>query len=110
MGHARALVSVSNEEKQVELFNRIIENELSVRDVENIIRQENFPGEDTKPNVNAPVKKKPLTDLQKTFCYFLGDKISSKVDVKKANNGNGQIIIHFDSEVDLNRIIEILNK
>ncbi len=110
MGHARALVSVNDEQKQLELFNKIIENELSVRDVENHIRLENSTFPIDKTSINTPVKKKPLSDLQKTFCYFIGDKISSKVDIKKANNGNGQIIINFDSEVDLNRIIEILNK
>jgi len=108
MGHARALVSVSEEIRQIEIYNKIIENELSVRDVEHLIKNNNPYDNLIKPN--APVKKKPLNETQKTFCYFLGDKISSKVDIKKANNGNGQIIIHFDSEVDLNRIIEILNK
>lgn len=108
MGHARALVSVSEESKQIEIYNRILENELSVRDVEFLIKENNSTDSSIKPS--SPVKKKPLTEIQKTFCYFLGDKISSKVDVKKANHGNGQIIIHFDSEVDLNRIIEILNK
>ncbi len=108
MGHARALVSVNEESKQIEIYNKIIENELSVRDVEHLIKNDN--SSDNLIKSNAPVKKKPLSETQKTFCYFLGDKISSKVDVKKANNGNGQIIIHFDSEVDLNRIIEILNK
>ncbi len=108
MGHARALVSVNEESRQIEIYNKIIENELSVRDVEHLIKNDN--SSDNLIKSNAPVKKKPLSETQKTFCYFLGDKISSKVDVKKANNGNGQIIIHFDSEVDLNRIIEILNK
>lgn len=108
MGHARALVSVNEESRQIEIYNKIIENELSVRDVEHLIKNDNST--DNLIKSNAPVKKKPLSETQKTFCYFLGDKISSKVDVKKANNGNGQIIIHFDSEVDLNRIIEILNK
>ncbi|MFN5444670.1 MAG: ParB/RepB/Spo0J family partition protein [Crocinitomicaceae bacterium] len=108
MGHARALVSVNEEARQIEIYNKIIENELSVRDVEHLIKDNN--SSDNYIKSTAPVKKKPLSETQKTFCYFLGDKISSKVDVKKANNGNGQIIIHFDSEVDLNRIIEILNK
>jgi ParB family chromosome partitioning protein len=108
MGHARALVAVTEEIKQLDLYNKIIENELSVRDVEFLIKDGNSIGNSIKSS--APVKKKPLTEIQKTFCYFLGDKISSKVDIKKANNGNGQVIIHFDSEVDLNRIIEILNK
>ena len=108
MGHARALVSVNEETRQIEIYNKIIENELSVRDVEHLIKDNNSLDNSIKSS--APVKKKPLSETQKTFCYFLADKISSKVDVKKANNGNGQIIIHFDSEVDLNRIIEILNK
>jgi ParB family chromosome partitioning protein len=108
MGHARAIVSVNSEENQLRLFNRIIEEELSVRDLENIIRN-GFSNNDI-PQEKTPLNKNIITENQEVFCNHFSDKISSKVKIKKSALGTGQIVIQFDSEVDLNRIIEILNK
>jgi ParB family chromosome partitioning protein len=108
MGHARCLVSAGDEKFQVRLFNKIIEDQLSVRELEMIIRD----GENIDKKTGKKVKTiaEPLSESQDTFCYFIADKVSSNVDIRKTGLGNGKIIIHFDSEVDLNRIIEILNK
>ena len=38
------------------------------------------------------------------------DKLASRVDIKKTSMGTGKVTISFDSDVDLNRIIELLNK
>jgi ParB family chromosome partitioning protein len=110
MGHARALVSAGDEQFQLALFNSIIENHLSVRELETIIRDGISTSELEK---NQPKAKAPTPELnisQQTFTAYLGDKVSAKVDIKKNNLGSGKIMINFNSEVDLNRIIEILNK
>lgn len=108
MGHARAIVSAGDEELQLLLFNRVIEDQLSVRELEIVIREgltlTKPTGKKIKPSSVA------LNTAQETFCYYFKDKLSSKVDIKKSNLGTGKITIHFDSEIDLNRIIEILNK
>jgi ParB family chromosome partitioning protein len=109
MGHARAIVSLGDEKLQLTLFNRIIEQELSVREVESIIR-DGFTKHDINTPKNNTKQSTSISNSQETFCYYLADKISSKVNIKKTPKGSGQVIIHFDSEVDLNRIIEILNK
>ena len=44
------------------------------------------------------------------FKEHFADKLASKVEVTKSTGGAGKIIINFNSEVDFNRIIEILNK
>jgi ParB family transcriptional regulator, chromosome partitioning protein len=111
MGHARALVSAGDENLQINLYQQIVDNNLSVRELETMIRDGVF---EIEKNLSTPVKsnnnKVVLSSQQETFCAFLGDKISSKVEIKKSNLGSGKIIINFDSEVDLNRVIEILNK
>jgi len=111
MGHARALVSAGDENLQLKLFKQIVDNQLSVRELEMMIRDGVYetPGVTAKntSTQNHPVS---LNSKQETFCAFLGDKISSKVEIKKTSTGNGKIIISFNSEVDLNRVIEILNK
>ena len=109
MGHARALVSAGEEQFQVFLYQRIIDNKLSVRELESLI-SEGYKVEDfnDEPNVKAPSPS--LNISQETFKSFLGDRVSAKIDIKKNNLGSGKIMITFNSEVDLNRIIEILNK
>jgi ParB family transcriptional regulator, chromosome partitioning protein len=54
-------------------------------------------------------KAKELTLEQDQFRHVLAERISAKVDIKKADNGRGKLLINFDSETDLNRIIELLN-
>ena len=115
MGHARALVSAVDETFQVAVFNKILLEGLSVRDVEIIIRQghlnqEESDGEqDVDKEDNKKDKKPSLESNQLAFKNNFSQKLSSKIDLKKTPDGNGKIIIHFDSDVDLNRIIELLN-
>jgi ParB family chromosome partitioning protein len=109
MGHARALVSAGEEQFQVLLYQRIIDNNLSVRELEVLIR-EGYKAEDFNDEPKEKAPSPALNKSQETFKAFLGDRVSAKVDIKKNNLGSGKIMISFNSEVDLNRIIEILNK
>lgn len=109
MGHARALVSAGDEARQLELYRQIIDFQLSVREIEELIRT----GESKEPIDAIAIKKtvaSEISTVQEVFRYHLSDKISSKVEIKKTPQGNGKIIINFSSEVDLNRIIELMNK
>ncbi len=109
MGHARALVSAGDEARQLELYRQIIDFQLSVREIEELIRT----GESKEPIDAIAIKKTAASEIstvQEVFRYHLSDKISSKVEIKKTPQGNGKIIINFSSEVDLNRIIELMNK
>lgn len=108
MGHARALVSAGDETFQLSLYQRIINENLSVRELEVLIRE---GGHDPKQPTKKIIPNSPkISPSQETFCSYLGDKISSKVEIKKSNLGSGKIVVNFNSEVDLNRIIEILYK
>lgn len=109
MGHARALVSAGEEARQLELYRQVIDFQLSVREIEDLIRSgESRTGIETTSvtRVNAP----EVSSVQEVFRLHLSDKISSKVEIKKTPQGNGKIVINFSSEVDLNRIIELMNK
>ena len=110
MGHARALVSAGDESLQMAIFNRIVEDGLSVRDTEALIR-EGYVG----PRINEVNPKRSssaikISETQFTFKEHLGDKLSTKIEIKKSTSGTGKLIVNFNSEVDLNRIIEILNR
>jgi ParB family chromosome partitioning protein len=108
MGHARALVSAGDEELQLELHVRVLDEQLSVRELEVLIR------DGISISKIPPVKSSPsmhsINSAQRDFCNRYSDKTSTRVEIKKASNGSGKITIQFNSEVDLNRIIEILNK
>lgn len=104
MGHARALVALDSEKKQLSIFDKIVEDNLSVRQVEELIRD----GKSSSSSKKEKPKHK-VSEVQNEFTERLSDKVAAKVQIKKQPNGNGKVIINFNSEVDLNRIIEILN-
>jgi ParB family chromosome partitioning protein len=110
MGHARALVSAGDEALQMSIFARIVEDGLSVRDAEALIKAGYVEprNEDTVARKSTP--KMAVSETQYVFKEHLGDKLSARVDIKKSALGGGKIIVNFNSEVDLNRIIEILNR
>jgi ParB family transcriptional regulator, chromosome partitioning protein len=111
MGHARALVSAGDEAMQVSIFEQVVAHSLSVRDTEALVK-----GELTlmKPTEDTPIVKKTkgnnISEQQYVFKEHLADRLATKVDIKKASNGSGTIVLKFNSENDLNRIIELLNK
>lgn len=109
MGHARALVGVDDEAWQLKLYDRVILEELSVRDVENIIREAKEDGKEEEVKVKKKEEIPSITETQRNFSQELSNRVASKVQIKKQASGNGKLIINFNSEVDLNRIIEILN-
>lgn len=96
MGHARVLSKIEDDEVVLKLANRIINEHLSVREVEDLATEDDFK------------RKNPLVKAQKLNEYeyveeSLFDKFGTKVKV-----GNKKIIIKFENDNDLNRILEII--
>ena len=105
MGHARALVTIPDETEQIRRFNLIISENLSVRDIENLSKN----GTKTVTTVSSPKpSSKPLNPSQEAIKNFIADRFSTKVSIEKAAKGNGKLVLHFNSESDLNRLIELL--
>ncbi len=103
-GHARALLSLENKEKQQELCARVVKKGLSVRETEAIARRWS---EKSKKSV-APVKKRgdlesQLSSLQDTMRKYLG----TKVHIQQKGKG-GKIEIEYYSPEDLERIVEAI--
>ncbi|MEQ9187909.1 MAG: ParB/RepB/Spo0J family partition protein [Cryomorphaceae bacterium] len=101
MGHARALINVDDHVKQIEIFERIIDEVLSVRDVENLARKAKRP----KPDATEAEQKK---EYYRDAKYGISQTLNAKVDMKFLPNGNGKIVIDFVNEHDLNRLIQLL--
>lgn len=102
MGHARALLSLSSADEQLTKYKQIIEESLSVRAIENLVKNVVLPTKKTS------VKSIGLNQSHKVFKDFIGNRLSTKVSIQKSENGSGKLSIHFNSESDLNRIIELL--
>ena len=100
-GHARALLAISDTKKQKEVALLIVEKGLTVRDVEQIIKNMN------RPVVERPVQEKSLE--LKDFENSIKRVFATKVQIK-GNDNKGKIVIDYYSKDDLNRIYDILNK
>lgn len=110
MGHARALVSAGSEEEQIDLFHQTVEHQLSVRDLEQLVKGELPMPSKEKAGAKPAGKKPEITADQFTFREYLSDKLATKVEISKSAAGGGKISLNFNSENDLNRLIELLTK
>jgi ParB family chromosome partitioning protein len=106
MGHARAIINIDNPDTQLYIFKKILEEDLSVRKVEELARQLMAESKE-QPATIAPATSsshsKEITQLQSNLSSHFGTKVSVKSDGKK-----GEIRIPFLSVEDLNRILDIL--
>lgn len=106
MGHARALINIEDVDKQLAIFKKAVEEELSVRKVEALVKslyEEKLTKESEKPALD-PVKKYEMNKIQQRLASHFGTKVALKADQKN----RGEIKIPFQSASDLNRILEIL--
>lgn len=102
MGHGRSLLSILDSEEQMTAFNQIISEKLSVRDIENIVKTPTKNGKFNR-NTNTTLNRQEEVDES-----FLSDKLGTKVSILKTASGKGKIIIQFNSDDDLRRIIALL--
>ncbi|SFS70267.1 ParB/RepB/Spo0J family partition protein [Lutibacter maritimus] len=105
MGHGRALINVEDPEEQLKIYEKIIEEKLSVRQTEQLVKD----GKETPVKIiSNPTKQKDNPEFiskgLKTFSAYFGHKI----DVKLSGVDKGKILIPFHSEEDFNRIKKLL--
>lgn len=107
MGHARCLAGIESEEKQIRLAQAVIEKDLSVRQLEEIARDNNTGA--PKPKAGGKTK----TDLPE-WCHeavnSLSNRLDTLVDIKPGKNGKGSIVINYASEEDLQKLMQLLNR
>jgi ParB family transcriptional regulator, chromosome partitioning protein len=107
MGHARALITVDNVDFQLAIFRKLLADELSVRKVEELVRQGAASKSNPTPETDSSSRTiaKEVNQLQTRLSSHFGTKVSIKADAKN----KGEIKIPFVSTEDLNRILEILD-
>ena len=105
MGHARAIINIENVDLQLDLFKRIIKEQLSVRKVEQLVRA----GLQTSPAKNTTANDSDVSNEINKLQTKLVSHFGTKVSVKANKENKGEIKIPFTSADDLNRILEILD-
>lgn len=105
MGHARALINIAEEKKQLQIAKRIIQEGLSVRQVEELVKDEKVKDVEKKSASKAPSN---LSFTNQKIMEDLSNILQTKVQIQKNKEGKGKLIIPFTTEDDLERIAELL--
>lgn len=105
MGHARALINMDDEKKQVALTRRIVKEGLSVRQVEEIVKGKK---EEEKVRQFKKGTAANLSFSQQKIQEDLKEFLNTEVQLQSNNKGKGKLIIPFTSETDLERIADLL--
>jgi ParB family chromosome partitioning protein len=106
MGHARAIISLEKPEEQLRLYHRIIKQDLSVRKVEELVR--NIGQSKEIENASSLNEEKFLQEyevLKSKLDSFFG----TKIEFRRSEQGAGKIVIPFQTDEELERIITSLD-
>jgi len=103
MGHARSLINIEDEAKQLIITRKIVSDELSVREVEKLVRQlDKVISPVIKPGkIALPLKYEAMKDS-------IQERLNRKIEINRTPKGKGNIVIPFMSDEDLQAIIEKL--
>lgn len=106
MGHGRAIINIEDPKIQLDIYEKILEKELSVRDTEALVRNYN-----TSKNIDTPSKNtgnQEVPNYIKNGIPVFSEYFGHKIDVKVSSNGKGKITIPFHSEEDFNRLKKLI--
>lgn len=111
MGHARALLSISDPKAQLKVFSEMKKGRMSVRQIENMVRLLSEGGSvKTKTGKRIKQKGSNLSADYNLLREGLRKIFKTKVEMTCSNTGKGKISIPFANEAELERIIEMLDK
>jgi ParB family chromosome partitioning protein len=105
MGHARALINVTNEDDQIELYQSIIKRGLSVRQVEEAVRRLKSK---SSVKTESETKANELPARYLKIRKNLTELLETQVDLNRSKRGAGKIVIPFKNDEELERIFNLL--
>ena len=105
MGQARAIINIENTEKQLEIYRKIVEEDLSVRMVEALVRELDSPSKPEKVKTT-----KELSDEYNELKKHLSEFFKTNIGFSRDGKGKGKIVIPFKSDDELEQIIAILDR
>ncbi|MCI8605638.1 MAG: ParB/RepB/Spo0J family partition protein [Hungatella sp.] len=103
-GHARALLALENQDAQYQIGLKIIDQRLSVREVEKLVKLLGKPKNQEKPKEEEKDLSFIFKDLEERMKQVMG----TKVIINKKDRNKGRIEIEYYSEAELERIVELI--
>lgn len=103
MGHGRALINIDNTDVQLQVYERILKDKLSVRETEALVRRIQDDSSKPKGKQTPKVDEKKEKALKQISSYF-----GAKVELKINKKGNGKLIVPFSSDEDFQRIKKLI--
>jgi len=107
MGHARTLINIEDPKTQIKVFYRVIDEELSVRKTEELVRQMN---KDANKDTSKDERKQRINEEFQELSQHLSKFFETKVQFRVNEEGKGKIVIPFDNTEEMERIIGILDQ
>lgn len=105
-GHARALINLPSEEMQLNILKKILDGNLSVRKVEQLVKELL-----TESKTNKPFRIVTRNNSHSVGASAIEDKLmkifGTKVNIRQKNDNTGEVILEFYSFEDLDRLIEL---
>ncbi len=101
MGHGRALVNIDKKDDQLSLYEKIISENLSVRETEKAVKEYQDPKSAKK--LNEPKKETTPKFIESSLVDF-ANYLSVKVEAKSSENGKGKLVIPFKSKEEFERL------
>jgi ParB family transcriptional regulator, chromosome partitioning protein len=103
-GHARALLAVTNPERQVSLCKEIIARGHSVRTTEALVKEQKPQAEGTAERPPAAEKTAHVTSLEEELRH----RLATRVEIRLKAKDRGQIVLGFESNDEFERLVEML--
>jgi ParB family transcriptional regulator, chromosome partitioning protein len=100
MGHAKALINIDNEDRQLAIFAMALEQDFSVRQIEDLAR-----GEKVKVTPKVTRVEKPLSIEDKEIAKSLDKIFNKSYQFKRNAKGGGNITLNFSNDNELQHII-----
>ncbi|WP_297792526.1 ParB/RepB/Spo0J family partition protein [uncultured Eudoraea sp.] len=104
MGHGRSLVNIAKKEDQINLYEKIVKNNLSVRETEQLVKQYH-EGPTQKISSNRSSLK---SEIIRSGTKHLKEYLSANIVVNSKETGKGKISIPFHSEEDFQRLKKLI--
>ena len=104
-GHGRALLSLADSAAQAAVAERIIAEQLSVREAEALCRE---PGSSSRKGAAAAKAERAADPDVAVFENLMQRALGTKVEIRVGRNGAGTVVVHFYNQEDLERVAEAL--
>ena len=106
MGHGRAIINIENQFDQLDIYEKIVDKKLSVRETETLVRNYNLNKENKNSVDKIAETPEYIQNGTKVFTQYFGQNVSVKIN----NKGKGSISIPFGSEEEFQRLKNLIKK